>query len=379
MPSANKTPNYELNQWQGNEYPKRQDFLDDNAKIDTALKANADAASAAQNTANAAGNVAAGAIPKGIAAATDQVLVSVGAGAWAAKTLAQLKAWLSLVVADVSDFATGVLSTALTGLSTVSAATITAADTILSALGKLQAQITAHSNRTDNPHGVTPAQLGITAGNIVHQYICTKSGTVYTLTGDGISYVPISFLPGIDYVAGDTFLINGIECTAIAQNGVSLPPNFFRAYRWAMATLRLDDHLIIFNGIVEDKPIFDWTPTLYGTTAYGNPAFSGVSGKAYQMGRLIYISFALTLTNKGGMDGYIRLGQLPATAQLNGHISITNFGGEATSFENIEAEMNINQSFADLWIVSSGTRRRLTAADLSDTFTIYSAGGNYVG
>lgn len=33
MPSANKTT-IGLNQWQGNEYPKRQDFVDDNQIID---------------------------------------------------------------------------------------------------------------------------------------------------------------------------------------------------------------------------------------------------------------------------------------------------------------------------------------------------------
>ena len=38
MPSENKTPNIGLNQWQGNEYPKRQDFVDDNLIIDTEIK-----------------------------------------------------------------------------------------------------------------------------------------------------------------------------------------------------------------------------------------------------------------------------------------------------------------------------------------------------
>jgi hypothetical protein len=38
LPSAEKTANYGLNQWAGNEYPKRQDFVDDNAKIDAELK-----------------------------------------------------------------------------------------------------------------------------------------------------------------------------------------------------------------------------------------------------------------------------------------------------------------------------------------------------
>lgn len=37
MPSANKTPKFGLNQWQGNEYPKLEDFNGDNAKIDAAL------------------------------------------------------------------------------------------------------------------------------------------------------------------------------------------------------------------------------------------------------------------------------------------------------------------------------------------------------
>jgi hypothetical protein len=44
MPSAIKTPYYGLNQWSGSEYPKRQDYVDDNSKIDTALKAISDVA-----------------------------------------------------------------------------------------------------------------------------------------------------------------------------------------------------------------------------------------------------------------------------------------------------------------------------------------------
>lgn len=37
MPSANKTANLGLNQWLGNEYPKRTDFVEDNKKIDDAF------------------------------------------------------------------------------------------------------------------------------------------------------------------------------------------------------------------------------------------------------------------------------------------------------------------------------------------------------
>ena len=56
----------------------------------------------------------------------------------------------------------------LTGLSTATNAVITAADTVLGALGKLQKQIsdnlsalTAHTGSTSNPHAVTKAQVGL--------------------------------------------------------------------------------------------------------------------------------------------------------------------------------------------------------------------------
>lgn len=37
MPSVQKTTNLGLNKWQGNEYAKRTDFVDDNEKIDKAV------------------------------------------------------------------------------------------------------------------------------------------------------------------------------------------------------------------------------------------------------------------------------------------------------------------------------------------------------
>lgn len=54
MASTNKTPNYNLNQWVGTDTPQRIDFNDDNAAIDAALKANADAAEAALQAVNTA-------------------------------------------------------------------------------------------------------------------------------------------------------------------------------------------------------------------------------------------------------------------------------------------------------------------------------------
>lgn len=71
------------------------------------------------------------------------------------------------------DLAIDVRAVVLTGLSTASATAISVADTILSALGKLQAQITAHTAKIDNPHSVTKSQVGL--GNVDNTADSTKS------------------------------------------------------------------------------------------------------------------------------------------------------------------------------------------------------------
>lgn len=48
MSSAVKTTNFGLNQWASNEYPKREDFVADNAAIDAQMKSNKDKADAAK-------------------------------------------------------------------------------------------------------------------------------------------------------------------------------------------------------------------------------------------------------------------------------------------------------------------------------------------
>lgn len=71
----------------------------------------------------------------------------------------------------ISDFASTVLATVLTGLSATTNAVITATDSVLSALGKLQKQIsdnlttlTNHTSNTSNPHSITKSQVGL--GNV---------------------------------------------------------------------------------------------------------------------------------------------------------------------------------------------------------------------
>ena len=88
----------------------------------------------------------------------------------------------------ISDFASNVLTTVLTGLSTATNAVITTSDTILSALGKLQKQVsdnlttlTTHTSNTSNPHSTTKAQVGL--GNVDNTTDLNKPISTATQTG----------------------------------------------------------------------------------------------------------------------------------------------------------------------------------------------------
>jgi hypothetical protein len=80
----------------------------------------------------------------------------------------------------ITDFAATVRSTVLTGISTATDAAISATDTALAALGKLQAQVTAHRTNTNNPHGTTVTQVAAAGGTLP----IANGGTGAT-TGDG--------------------------------------------------------------------------------------------------------------------------------------------------------------------------------------------------
>lgn len=89
------------------------------------------------------------------------------------------------------DFATSVRNSILTGLDLSINAVISAADTVSSALGKLQKQITDHKADTANPHSVTKAQVGL--GNVTNESKATM------FTSPAFTGVPTAPTPG----AGD--------------------------------------------------------------------------------------------------------------------------------------------------------------------------------
>lgn len=79
----------------------------------------------------------------------------------------------------------------LTGIDLATATAVTAADSVMSAIGKLWAKIAAHVARTDNPHAVTAAQVGL--GSVENK----SSATIRSeLTGGNVTtalgYTPLS-------------------------------------------------------------------------------------------------------------------------------------------------------------------------------------------
>lgn len=85
------------------------------------------------------------------------------------------------------DFFTDVRAATLTGLSTATNAVVAATDTVLTAIGKLQKQVsdnlatlTSHTGNTSNPHGVTKVQVGL--GNVDNTSDANKPVSTATQT-----------------------------------------------------------------------------------------------------------------------------------------------------------------------------------------------------
>lgn len=129
-----------------------------------------------------------------------------------------------------------VRETVLTGLSLATNAVISATDTVLSAFGKLQAQITAnlstltsHTSNTSNPHSVTKSQVGLS--NVDNTSDANKPVSTATQTalnakqatlvsGTNIKTVNNTTLLGSGNVAVQATLVSGTNIKTI--NGTSV-------------------------------------------------------------------------------------------------------------------------------------------------------------
>lgn len=131
------------------------------------------------------------------------------------------------------DLFTDVRAATLTGLSTATNAVVSATDTVLGALGKLQKQVsdnlttlTSHTGSTSNPHSVTKAQVGL--GNVDNTsdadkavLSATKLATARTIAGasfDGQANIDISYTNLTNKPALGTAAAKDVPATGNAGN-----------------------------------------------------------------------------------------------------------------------------------------------------------------
>jgi hypothetical protein len=187
------------------------------------------------------GKLAVNAIPKGLATGADQALVSTGVGAWAVKTLAQIKSWLGLGSAAY---------TASTAYATAAQGTL-ATNAIPKGLATAANQI---------PVSTAAGAWGVATKSSIRS-MDTSSGT-YTLTGQGIS-IPAE---GQTYTVTIPHGLPDANRVVIGAQGSSSSPMMFWGYKSANMAIGLR-----FTGSGTDMAY--GTGDRLASGAFGNTAY----------------------------------------------------------------------------------------------------------
>ena len=215
-----------------------------------------------------------------------------------------------------------VLATVLSGLSTATNAVITASDTVLSALGKLQKQIsdnlttlTGHTSNTSNPHSTTAAQVGaVPTSRTVNGQALSADVVVTTITGNAGTASALQTARTINGVAFDgsaNITINATDSTArVAKAGDTMTG----ALNWATTQTIASAATTDIGAATSNSVIVSGTTTI---TALGTIA-AGAE-------RVVQFSGALTLTHNA------------TSLILPGGASITTAAGDVAYFVSLGA------------------------------------------
>lgn len=115
-----------------------------------------------------------------------------------------------------------------------------------------------------------------------------------------------------------------------------------------------------------------WTPTLIGTTTAGVQTYSAQNGSYVKIGKLVFISFRVTLTAKGGtIAGNIRVGGLPfpiaSLATLNFGVL---FGITMASGFTVQFGSSSTSGGFDIMSLSDGSWSNVTVANMANNADI---------
>lgn len=114
--------------------------------------------------------------------------------------------------------------------------------------GDMYKNIYDPNNKAQDIFGYVDQQIG-NAG-VTYTLSCQKSGTVFSLTGNGLpssGYVSCVFKATASYTSGDTFKVGNVSYTAKTQNGEALTDNAFATNGMVSVILDRDGKTINFK------------------------------------------------------------------------------------------------------------------------------------
>jgi len=266
-----------------------------------------------------------------------------------------------------------VLATVLAALSTATNATITAADTVLSALGKLQAQITAnlatltsHTSNTSNPHSVTKAQVGL--GSVdntsdVNKPVSTAQAAAIALKQDISGLGTAAFVNTGNNAAG---LVPVLDSPGTGQTSLTLRGASARA------------NLYLQSGNADAVGVGEGTFTFAGT--------SSVSASTEKRLALLFVNTdGSTANNRGGKFG-INLKQ-DGNTTLVPRLNVSYLGHTEPGADNAQtmgsASLRWSVVYAATGTINTSDAREktdvapLTAAELAAAADLARAPGTY--
>ena len=200
------------------------------------------------------------------------------------------------------DLFAQVRAATLMGLSTATNAVITAADTVLSAFGKLQAQITAHTGASSGVHGVVGNVVGTSdSQTLTNKSIDLASNTLATTSAQlaaavsdetGSGALVFATRPSFSATVGV-----GAAAASASGSGVSFPatqnastdPNTLDDYEEGSCSLTI-------------------------TAVAGSITTSSAVANYTKIGRLVTITGDLVITNNGTGSGGLLVSGLPFTS-----------------------------------------------------------------
>lgn len=155
-----------------------------------------------------------------------------------------------------------------------------------------------------DPNDVVSAAGGIP--NVAFDtYTHSSSGTVHFLSGG--TGPNIKFIATADYVAGDTFEVNGTACTAQTSDGVALANNCF-IDGMTVSCFR-ENNALVFN-VPQKDSVFLFSGFLPVTAATGRAI---IAGGYKRFGNLVFVSLEVTTTTAINSNVDIATGFPPAT------------------------------------------------------------------